>query len=176
MFAPIKTLARMQNKLGDKPCRHPNPPQSAEDHRDKPVPRPKWNVDTVRKGVVVNQATLIEAAYEAINAKVGKFLRGKNLFQTDYDAAQSYGYRNFLGNLQLVSGLTVRSVFGGVNRAKWTALGRSWEAAGDGNATHQTEAVLEALLGEGDNCCASAVPKRDSAQASFWSPDPAPRV
>jgi len=139
MFAPIKTLARMQNKL-----------ESAEDHRDKPVPRPKWNVDTVRKGVVVNQATLIEAAYEAINAKVGKFLRGKNLFQTDYDAAQSYGYRNFLGNLQLVSGLTVRSVFGGVNRAKWTALGRSWEAAGDGNATHQTEAVLEALLGEGD--------------------------
>jgi hypothetical protein len=28
MFAPIKTLARMQNKLGDKPCRHPNPPRA----------------------------------------------------------------------------------------------------------------------------------------------------
>ena len=35
--APVKSHARMRNKL-----------ESAEDHRDKEQPRPKWNMDTVR--------------------------------------------------------------------------------------------------------------------------------
>ena len=36
--APVKSAARMLNKLGNK-----------DDHKEKPMPRPKWNVDTVRE-------------------------------------------------------------------------------------------------------------------------------
>ena len=56
--APVKSHARMLNKL-----------ESAEDHRDKPTPRPKHNVDTVRGGVVVYDAGLMRAVYDAIAAR-----------------------------------------------------------------------------------------------------------
>ena len=48
--APVKSRARMLNKL-----------ESAEDHRDKPLPRPKFNVDTVRAGIVVEDAGMMAA-------------------------------------------------------------------------------------------------------------------
>ena len=57
----------------------------------------------------------------------------------------SYGYRAFLGNLKLESGLTVGDVFGGENRKKWEA----WAAAGgaaDGAEPDEVKAVLDALL------------------------------
>ena len=44
----VKSHDRMLNKL-----------ESADDHRDKPLPRPKWNVDTVRAGVIVHDAALL---------------------------------------------------------------------------------------------------------------------
>merc|ERR1719263_1491463 len=67
MRAPVKSRARMLNKL-----------QSAEDHRDMPMPRPKYNVDTVRAGVVVEDAGMMAAVLEAIGAHVGRLLRSKN--------------------------------------------------------------------------------------------------
>merc|ERR1719353_1906583 len=81
--APVKSRARMLNKL-----------ESAEDHRDKPVPRPKFNVDTVRAGVVVEDADMMAAALAAIDARVGRLVRSKNAFRAD--AEVSYGYRAFL--------------------------------------------------------------------------------
>ena len=109
---PTKSHARMLNKL-----------ESAEDHRDKPPPRPKANVDTTRAGVVVHDARLMPAVYDAIAARVGAFVRVKNAFAEG--AQVNYGYRAILGNLRLESGLTVRDVFGGANRDKWVALGRA---------------------------------------------------
>ena len=138
-YAPVKTRARMLNKL-----------EGADDHRDKPLPRPKWNVDTVRNGIIVEDVELMAPVHEAIGAKVGAFVRGKNLFRPDYDATQSYGYRNFLGNLRLESGLSVLQVFGGAHRRAWEALGEAWRVAGDGLADSETGQVLDALLGEGD--------------------------
>lgn len=114
--APVKSRARMLNKL-----------ESAEDHRDKPLPRPKFNVDTVRAGIVVEDAGMMAAVLEAIGARVGRLLRSKNAFRED--AEVSYGYRAFLGNLQLESGLTVGEVFGGEQRAKWEALAEAGRAA-----------------------------------------------
>ena len=78
--APIKSRARMLNKL-----------QSAEDHRDMPMPRPKYNVDTVRAAVVVEDAGTMACAHEIIGAHVGRFLRSKNAFRAD--AEVSYGYQ-----------------------------------------------------------------------------------
>ena len=130
--APVKSRARMLNKL-----------ESAEDHRDKPLPRPKYNVDTVRAGVVVEDAGMMAAVLEAIGAHVGRLLRSKNAFRED--AEVSYGYRAFLGNLQLESGLTVGEVFGGEQRAKWEALAEAGNAA-DGMEPVEVKAVLDALL------------------------------
>lgn len=130
--APVKSRARMLNKL-----------ESAEDHRDKEVPRPKANVDTVRAGIVVEDAGMMAAVLEAVGAHVGRFLRSKNAFRED--AEVSYGYRAFLGNLQLESGLTVGEVFGGKQRAKWQALAEAGGAA-DGKEPNEVEAVLDALL------------------------------
>ena len=130
--APVKSRARMLNKL-----------ESAEDHRDKPLPRPKFNVDTVRAGVVVEDAGMMAAVLEAIGAHVGRLLRSKNAFRED--AEVSYGYRAFLGNLQLESGLTVGEVFGGEQRAKWEALAEAGEAA-DGAEPGEVKRVLDALL------------------------------
>ena len=130
--APVKSRARMLNKL-----------ESAEDHRDKPLPRPKFNVDTVRAGVVVEDAGMMAAVLEAIGAHVGRLLRSKNAFRAD--AEVSYGYRAFLGNLQLESGLTVGEVFGGEQRAKWEALAEAGRAA-DAVEPNEVEAVLDALL------------------------------
>ena len=130
--APVKSRARMLNKL-----------ESAEDHRDKPLPRPKFNVDTVRAGIVVEDAGMMAAVLEAIGAHVGRLLRSKNAFRED--AEVSYGYRAFLGNLQLESGLTVGEVFGGEQRAKWEALAEAGRAA-DVAEPGEVEAVLDALL------------------------------
>ena len=130
--APVKSRARMLNKL-----------ESADDHRDDPVPRPKCNVDTVRAGIVVEDAAMMAAVLEAIGAHVGRFLRSKNAFRED--AKVSYGYRAFLGNLQLESGLTVGDVFGGEQRAKWQALAEAGRAA-DAVESSEVEAVLDALL------------------------------
>ena len=127
--APVKSCARMLNKL-----------ESAEDHRDKPLPRPKFNVDTVRAGIVVEDAGMMAAVLEAIGAHVGRLLRSKNAFRED--AEVSYGY---LGNLQLDSGLTVGEVFGGEQRAKWEALAEAGRAA-DGAEPLEVRAVLDALL------------------------------
>ena len=55
MRAPVKSRARMRNKL-----------QSAKDHRDMPMPRPKYNVDTVRAGVVVEDAAMMAKVHEAL--------------------------------------------------------------------------------------------------------------
>ena len=130
--APVKSRARMLNKL-----------ESAEDHRDKPLPRPKFNVDTVRAGIVVEDAGMMAAVLEAIGAHVGRLLRSKNAFRED--AEVSYGYRAFLGNLQLESGLTVGEVFGGEQRAKWEALAEAGRAA-DAAEPLEVRAVLDALL------------------------------
>ena len=130
--APVKSRARMLNKL-----------ESAEDHRDKPLPRPKFNVDTVRAGIVVEDAGMMAAVLEAIGARVGRLLRSKNAFRED--AEVSYGYRAFLGNLQLESGLTVGEVFGGEQRAKWEALAEAGRAA-DAAEPLEVRAVLDALL------------------------------
>ena len=130
--APVKSRARMLNKL-----------ESAEDHRDKPLPRPKYNVDTVRAGVVVEDAGMMAAVLEAIGAHVGRLLRSKNAFRKD--AEVSYGYRAFLGNLQLESGLTVGDVFGGEQRAKWEALAKAGRAA-DAAEPHEVE--LLAAVGQ----------------------------
>ena len=130
--APVKSRARMLNKL-----------ESADDHRDEPLPRPKCNVDTVRAGIVVEDAGMMAAVLEAIGAHVGRFLRSKNAFRED--AQVSYGYRAFLGNLQLESGLTVGDVFGGEQRAKWEALAEAGGAA-DAKEPNEVKAVLNALL------------------------------
>ena len=132
--APVKSHARMRNKL-----------ESAEDHRDKPPPRPKANVDTTRAGVVVHDAAMIAAVYAAIGLHVGRFIRVKNAFAAG--AEVNYGYRAILCNLCLESGLTVRQVFGGVHRAKWMALGRARRAI-DGMAPENVQWVLEALLAD----------------------------
>ena len=73
----------------------------------------------------------------------GRLLRSKNAFRED--AEVSYGYRAFLGNLQLESGLTVGEVVGGEQRAKWEALGRAGRAA-DIAELNEVKAVLDALL------------------------------
>ena len=132
MRAPIKSRARMLNKL-----------QSAGDHRYMHLPRPKYNVDTVRAGIVVENAGMMATVHEAIGTHVGKFLRSKNAFRED--AEVSYGYRAFLGNLRLESGLTVGDVFGGEHRARWQALADAGAVA-DGAEPHEVEALLDALL------------------------------
>ena len=145
--APVKSHARMLNKL-----------ESADDHRDKPMPRPKANVDTVRSGVVVHDAAQIESVYKAIEEHVGAFIRVKNAFADG--ATVSYGYRAILGNLRLESGLTVRRVFGGAHRAKWEALGAARKAI-DAEAPHNVKDVLDALL------ATSGVPGEDEDNASL---------
>ena len=80
----------------------------------------------MRAGVVVEDASRMAEVLEAITAHVGPLLRSKNGFRRDADV--SYGYRAFLGNLKLESGLTVGDVFGGENRKKWEA----WAEAGRG--------------------------------------------
>ena len=110
---------------------------------DKPLPRPKNNVDTVRLGIVVRDAAKMAAVYAAIEGGVGRYVRVKNGFATD---ASNYGYRAILANLQLESGQTVEQVFGGAHRKTWEALGAAAAAAGDGMAAHETEAILDGLL------------------------------
>ena len=121
--------------------------ESADDHRDKPLPRPKWNVDTVRAGIIVHDAALLAQVYDAIAAHVGIFLRVKNAFAEG--AVVNYGYRAILGNLRLESGLTVRRVFGGAHAATWKALAKA-RVVIDAVAPGKMDAVLAALLAEDD--------------------------
>ena len=86
---------------------------------------------------------MMAAALAAIDARVGRLLRSKNAFRADADV--SYGYRAFLGNLQLESGLTVGEVFGGAQRAKWEALADAGRAA-DAAEPVEVRNVLDALL------------------------------
>ena len=97
----------------------------------------------MRAGVVVEDASRMAEVLEAITAHVGPLLRSKNGFRRDADV--SYGYRAFLGNLKLESGLTVGDVFGGENRKKWEAWAEAGRAA-DGAEPAQVKAVLDALL------------------------------
>ena len=119
---------------------------SPDDHKNKPFPRPASNVDTVRAGVVVEDASRMADVLAAITAHVGPLLRSKNGFRRDADV--SYGYRAFLGNLKLESGLTVGDVFGGENRKKWEAWAEAGRAA-DGKEPAEVKAVLNALLAMG---------------------------
>ena len=114
-------------------------------HRNEPLPRPKCNVDTVRAPASSwrTRAGMMAAVLEAVGAHVGRFLRSKNAFREG--AQVSYGYRAFLGNLQLESGLTVGDVFGGEQRAKWQALAEAGCAA-DAKEPLEVKAVLDALL------------------------------
>ena len=100
-------------------------------------------MDTVRAGVVVEDASRMADVLAAITAHVGPLLRSKNGFRRDADV--SYGYRAFLGNLKLESGLTVGDVFGGENRKKWMAWAEAGAAA-DGKEPAEVQAVLDALL------------------------------
>ena len=100
-------------------------------------------MDTVRAGVVVEDASRMADVLAAITAHVGPLLRSKNGFRRDADV--SYGYRAFLANLKLESGLTVGDVFGGENRKKWEA----WAEAGKGADAAEPDVVkkvLDALL------------------------------
>ena len=119
--------------------------ESADDHRDKPLPRPKWNVDTVRAGIIVHDAALLAQVYDAIAAHVGIFLRVKNAFAEG--AVVNYGYRAILGNLRLESGLTVRRVFGGAHTDTWMALAEAREVI-DATAPNKMDSVLGALLAD----------------------------
>ena len=97
----------------------------------------------MRAGVVVEDASRMAEVLEAITAHVGPLLRSKNGFRRDADV--SYGYRAFLGNLKLESGLTVGDVFGGENRKKWEAWAEAGRAA-DGKEPVEVKNVLDALL------------------------------
>lgn len=114
---------------------------SADDHKLKPMPRPKWNIDTVRAGVIVYNVAHMEAVYEAIG-KVGSYLRVKNGFST---AESNYGYRAILVNLKLESDRTVDEIFLGPQRKKWEALAKALGEGGDGRADFETNKVLDAL-------------------------------
>ena len=97
----------------------------------------------MRAGVVVEDASRMAEVLEAITAHVGPLLRSKNGFRRDADV--SYGYRAFLGNLKLESGLTVGDVFGGENRKKWEAWAEAGRGA-DAKEPVEVKAVLDALL------------------------------
>eukprot|EP00964_Phaeocystis_antarctica_P012301 scaffold6800_cov67-Phaeocystis_antarctica.AAC.1 len=110
------------------------------------------------------------AVLEAVGAHVGRFLRSKNAFRED--AEVSYGYRAFLGNLQLESGLTVGDVFGGEQRAKWQALAEAGRAA-DGAEPIEVKHVLDALLAtrgtqdDEDNAGVAALPLNIAAEVQL---------
>ena len=110
------------------------------------------------------------AVLEAIGAHVGRLLRSKNAFRAD--AEVSYGYRAFLGNLQLESGLTVGEVFGGEQREEGEALAEAGRAA-DGLEPGEVEAVLNALLAtsgdqdDEDNADVAALPLNIAAEVQL---------
>ena len=127
MPAPVKTKRRMLNKLSN-------------DHYSKPFPRPKWNVDTIRSGVVVEDAQMMGPVHDAINMHVGRFLRTKNSFLSEVEPC--YGYRAFLGNLQLESDLTVDDVFGGAHKQQWMDWARAY-AIKDESAAKKIQELLK---------------------------------
>lgn len=131
MHAPVKSRGRMLNKLFN-----------AEDHMHKPRPRPKANVDTVRAGLVVHDADMVESVLAAVGGGVGPYRRTKNLFADG--ATANFGYRTILANLQLVSGLSIADVFGGANRDTWQGWGDAQKTLDDEAPAH-VRAVLRAL-------------------------------
>ena len=159
MHAPVKSRGRMLNKLFN-----------AEDHMHKPRPRPKANVDTVRAGLVVYDADMVDTVLEAVGSGVGPYLRTKNLFAEG--ATANFGYRTILANLQLVSGLTIGQVFGGANRATWQAWGDAQKAMNDEAPAH-VRAVLRALNADAgrwyddDNRWMSAAPLNIAAEVQI---------
>ena len=100
--APVKTLARMRNKLAD-----------PDHHALKQRPRPMHNLDTVRAGVVVTDPAIMEDVFDAIEADVGPWLRVKNNYRAEFDAVDSYGYRALIGNLKHSSGMVCSELFEG---------------------------------------------------------------
>ena len=79
----------MRNKLAD-----------PDDHALKKRPRPMHNIDTIRAGVVVEDASIIEEVFDTIGKEVGPWLRVKNNYRPAFDSKMSYGYRALLGNLK----------------------------------------------------------------------------
>ena len=126
--APIKTIPRMRNKLADE-----------ADHALKKRPRPMHNIDTVRAGVVVNDASIMEEVFDVIGKEVGPWLRVKNNYREACDASESNGYRALLGNLKYESGLTCRELFG--HRA-WDDLWGTLPAHGDRERLYRAVEVL----------------------------------
>ena len=124
----------------------------------------------MRAGVVVEDASRMAEVLEAITAHVGPLLRSKNGFRRDADV--SYGYRAFLGNLKLESGLTVGDVFGGENRKKWEAWAEAGRGA-DAKEPVEVKAVLDALLAtsgddfDGDNAGIAALPLNIAAEVQL---------
>ena len=117
--APIKGLPRMRNKLAD-----------PDDHALKKRPRPMHNIDTIRAGVVVEDASIIEEVFDTIGKEVGMWLRVKNNYRPAFDSKMSYGYRALLGNLKYESGVTCGALFG-ENDTAWRYLMESLPAEGD---------------------------------------------
>ena len=82
----------------------------------------------------------------------------------------SYGYRAFLGNLQLESGLTVGEVFGGEQRAKWEALadaGAAADLAELGKVRHVLDALLATLGGTNPNSSEEVFNKANAGVAAL---------
>ena len=80
---------------------------------------------------MIHDKALLQLVYDAIDQKVGKFLRVKNNYNKSFDPNISYGYRALLGNLKFESGQTVGSVFlqneeAWLNLAKHMNLEDSW--------------------------------------------------
>ena len=134
--APIKGLAQMRNKVSN-------------DHAMKKRPRPMHNIDTVRAGVVVNDASLMEDVFDAIGAEVGPWLRVKNNYRSAFNAKESYGYRALLGNLTHSSGMTCGEIFGGDNNAAWLALKATLDSTSDRS---RVGFALDALVDEDKGC------------------------
>ena len=58
----------------------------------KQRPRPMHNLDSVRAGVVVKDASIMEEVYETIGREVGPWLRVKNNYREAFDSKESHGY------------------------------------------------------------------------------------
>ena len=102
----------------------------SNDHAMKKRPRPMHNLDAVRAGVVVTDASIMEEVFDTIGAEVGPWLRVKNNYREAFDATESYGYRALLGNLKYCSGCTCDEVFTSHLQA-WDDMAMSLPAAAD---------------------------------------------
>ena len=145
--APVKSRTRMRNKLAD-----------ADDHALKRRPRPMHNVDTIRAGVVVDDAALMGEVFDAIGAEVGPWLRVKNNYRPAFDATASYGYRALLANLRYESGMTCGELFRD-NWDAWQKLSESLAARGDQHGLHWALLIVRGHILPGDNYTRDMVDK-----------------